>query len=111
MEKQDVAYERDFRELVNYGYQVMVECLQTPVQRAGVFHGTWDIRCVSADGRTEKVLVVARKGPDGPQPKHYKTLAGFVAFLLDLGFEVVSAPMVEGGRVLLNLANHGPKRL
>lgn len=110
MVKIDVAYEQHFRELVNYGYHVVVECLETPVQRAGVFHGIWSIRAMSADGQTEKVLVAARKGPEGPRPRHYKTLAGFVAFLVDLGFEVVSAPMVEGGRVHLNMANHGPKR-
>ena len=108
MESPGSIHDEKFRELVRYGYQVVVVCLKTPFQRAGVFHGLWGIRCVSADGRTERVLVVARGGPGGPRPRTYKTLAGMVAFLLTLGFVTVSIPMVEGGRVLLNLANHGP---
>ena len=108
MESREAVYEEKFRELVKYGHQVMVVCLRTPIRRAGVFHGLWDIRCVSADGRDEQVLVVARQELGGPRPRTFKTLAGIVSFLLTLGLVAVSVPMVEGGRVFLSLVTHGP---
>ncbi len=104
----DVVSEDGLRELLSLGYQLMVVCLKPVERKQGIYIGLWSIRCVSMDGKSDKVLVVARRDEHGDRPRVFKTINGLVGFLLGLGFRTISIPMDPGARVAHTLAHHGP---
>ena len=107
----DVVSDEGLRELVSLGYQVMVVCLKPVLRKDGIYYGLWGIRCMSMDGKSDKVLIAARKDEHGDRPRLFKTLTGLVGFLLGLGFRTITIPMDEGARVGHNLLHHGPEPL
>lgn len=107
----DVVGEEDLRECLGRGYQAVVICTEAAVQKAYFWHGVWHILCVSLDGRSERLLVSARRDAEGgTNPREFCTANGLVSFLYGLGFRVVLVPMEEGSRPSHNRPHHGPKR-
>lgn len=106
----DVVSDEGLRELVGVGYQVLVICLEPAIRKDGVFYGLWGIRCISADGKVDRLLVTApRRDRGGDRARTFKTLTGLVAYLLGLGIRTVTLPLEQGGRAGHYLAHHGPR--
>lgn len=105
----DVVSEDGLRELLSLGHQAVVICSEAPVQKSYFWHGLWHIVCVSLDGRSERLLVSARRDAQGSvKPREFRTVNGLISFLHGLGVRMVTVPMEEGGRVGHTLLHHGP---
>ncbi len=107
----DVIGEEELRERLGRGYQAVVLCVETPMQNAYFWHGVWHILCVSLDGRSERLLISARRdAKGGAKAREFRTANGLVSFVYGLGFRTVMVPMEEGGRLSHNLLHHGSTR-
>lgn len=106
----DVVSEEGLRELLGLGHQAMVVCVEAPRLKHNVWYGTWILRCVSLDGKADRLLVTFRRRvTDEIRPRTFQTLNGLVNFLHALGFRTLLIPMEEQARTCHNLAHHGAK--
>ena len=104
----EVVSEEGLRDLLVIGYQAVVVCLETPSWKQRVWYGLWVIRCVSLDGKSDRILVTVRRSKDdGDKPRTFRTVNGVFNFLHTLGFRTITIPMEQGGSVAHNLAHHG----
>lgn len=87
------------------GYTAEIVCQEQPQLKYGQWKGSWFVRAVDPDGKTEKLLVPLRTDPkQGIQVREFKTANGIVSFLLALGFDDIYFPMVEGRKVQVRLS-------
>jgi hypothetical protein len=94
-EAPNVVTEDGMRGLLADGYLIEVVCKEAGEKRHNTWYGTWVVRAVADDGRSDKMLVTSRSYL---KVREFKTIVGLVSFLADMGCKSVSIPLEEGGR-------------
>ena len=92
----DVIREAEIRSFVDRGATIIVVATDEPRRATSGLAGRWEIRA-ERDG-DRRSLVTSR---DPSRPRLFKTLAGLVSFLSELGFEPISVPMRKGSEARL----------
>ncbi len=87
-----------FKENVEQGWFIEIECMEPPWKYGSTYRGIWRMFCVSPD-RSERMVLVMKKNIE---PREFLSVHGVVAFLVDMGVALAIAPMIEGQRVAVN---------
>jgi hypothetical protein len=88
----NVVSEDGLRKFLSEGHSCDVLCRVTPVRTTAQWSGVWTVHCAAPDGE-RRLLVTAR---NNMVAREFKTINGLTSFVVSLGFDLVSVPMVEG---------------
>lgn len=94
-EAPNVVTEEGVRQLLAQGYSAEVVCRTAAEKRLNAWYGSWYVRAIGPDGGNEKTVVTSRSYI---KAREFKTVAGLVSFLYDLGIRTVQIPLEQGGR-------------
>lgn len=83
------------REDIAAGGRLEVECIEGAEKKQGVWRGLWKLFVWTSDdtGTDYRALIVVA---GDASPKYIVTVSGLVSLAVDLGFDVVSIPLVSG---------------
>lgn len=99
-EAPNVVTEEGLRQLLASGYSAEVVCRTTAEKRINAWYGSWYVRAIGPDGGDEKIVVTSRSYI---KAREFKTIAGLVSFLYDIGMRTVQIPLEHGGRAVHTL--------
>lgn len=98
-EAPNVVTEDGLRQLLANGYSAEVVCRVAAEKRLNAWYGTWTVRAIGPEG-DEKIVVTSR---NYIKAREFKTIAGLVSFLHDIGMRTAQIPLEQGSRALHSL--------
>ena len=101
----NVVTEDGLRQLLAQGYLAEVVCRTAAEKRLNAWYGSWYVRAIGPAGGDEKIVVTSR---NYIRAREFKTVAGLVSFLSDIGMRTAHIPLDEGGRSLHQLPEPAP---